>query len=489
MIKLTRSRSLFQKLIPILIGSLILMGSISARSDLPRSDRSDRTGSISDQIEIDLAIVGGKTITMNDSYQVIEDSYIAIRGDRIIDLGSRSEISKKYIAKASIDATDKAVLPGLINTHTHVPMVLFRGIADDLILQEWLTKYIFPAEAKNVSREFCYWGTLAGCLEMIQGGITTYVDMYYFEDEIAEATAKAGMRGVLGETLIDFPVADNKTPQETLLYTEKFVQKWKGNPLIVPAIAPHAPYTVKPENLRAVKAFADKYDVPIITHLAETVGEVDDISKRYGARPILHLEKLGLLSDRLIAAHVVHPNDDELALLKQRGVGVAHNPQSNMKLACGVAPVPAMRRAGIAVGLGTDGAASNNDLNLFEEMDTAAKLHKLHSNDPTVISARDALEMATIDGARAINLDKEIGSLTVGKRADLIIINLQGSHQQPLYNIYSVLVYATKAADVETSIINGKLVMSNRRVLTFDTQEVRQQTVKYREQILRSLEK
>lgn len=457
-------------LIWILIGS-----SISARS--PQQER------------IDLAIVGGTIVTMDAKYRVIEDGYIAIRGDRIVDLGSRSDLGKKYAASNEIEAIGKAVLPGLINTHTHVPMVLFRGIADDLILQEWLEKYIFPAEAKNVSRDFVFWGTQAGCLEMIKGGITTYVDMYYFEDAIAEATVKAGMRGVLGETLIDFPVPDNKTPQEALAYTEKFVEKWKGNALIVPAIAPHAPYTVSPDNIRAVKAFADKHNVPILIHLAETTGENDDITKRYGARPIMHLEKLGLLSDRVIAAHVVHANDEEIALLKQRGVGIAHNPQSNMKLACGVAPVPKMIKAGLAVGLGTDGAASNNDLSLFEEMDTAAKLHKLHNNNPTLVSARDALEMATIGGARAINLDKEIGSLEIGKRADLIVVNIQQPHQQPLYNLYSTIVYATKAADVEESVINGKPVMIGRRVLTLNEDEIRQQTGKYSQQILRSLGK
>jgi 5-methylthioadenosine/S-adenosylhomocysteine deaminase len=471
------SRAPFLKvliLISILIGSVIFADQISAGSTKDR---------------IDLAISGGTIVTMDGKYRVIEDGYIAIRGDRIVDLGSRSEIGNKYEAKEVIDATGRAILPGLINTHTHVPMVMFRGIADDLVLQEWLEKYIFPAEAKNVTRDFCYWGTLAGCLEMIKGGTTTYVDMYYFEDAIAEATTKAGMRAVLGETLIDFPVADNKTPQEALVYTEKFVERWKNSPLIIPAIAPHAPYTVKPENLLAVKAFAEKHNVPIVTHLAETQGEVDDIMKRYGARPIKHLEKLGLLSDRLIAAHVVFADDEEIALLKQRGVGVAHNPQSNMKLACGVARVPEMLKAGVSVGLGTDGAASNNDLNLFEEMDTAAKLHKLYSKNPTVLSARDALEMATIGGARAIHLDKEIGSLEAGKRADLIMVNLQSPHQQPLYNLYSVLVYATKAADVETSIINGKMVMQGGRVLTLDEQEIKGQTVKYGRQILHSLGK
>lgn len=453
-----------------------------------RSTKTDRTDRRSTNA-IDLAIIGGSILTMNDRQEVIEDGYIAIKGDRIVDLGSRSELAKKYLPKQKILATGKAIIPGLINTHTHVPMVLFRGIADDLVLQEWLQQYIFPAEAKNVSKEFCYWGTMAGCLEMIKSGTTTYVDMYYFEDTIAEATVKAGMRGVLGETLIDFPVADNKTPEEALTYTEKFVEHWRNSPLIVPAIAPHAPYTVSPDHLKAVQAFAEKQNIPILTHLAETQGEVDDITKRYGLRPIMHLEKLGLLSNRLVAAHVVCANAEEIELLKQRGVGVAHNPQSNMKLASGVAPVPEMLKAGLAVGIGTDGAASNNDLNMFEEMDTTAKLHKLNSKNPTVVSAREALEMATIGGAKAIHMEKEIGSLEKGKRADVVVINLESSHQQPIYNLFSSLVYSTKGSDVETSIINGKVVMLKGKMLTLNELEIKQQVEKYRKQIVQSLKK
>ncbi|MBI4853269.1 MAG: amidohydrolase [Acidobacteria bacterium] len=463
----------------------------SVRSALDqKSNQKDQTLDQKDQRSsrsIDIAIVGGVILTMNDQKEVIQDGYLAIKGERIVDIGSRVELSKKYLPKKKILAKGRAIIPGLINTHTHVPMVLFRGIADDLVLQEWLEKYIFPAEAKNVSRDFCYWGTMAGCLEMIKSGITTYVDMYYFEDAIAEATSKAGMRGVLGETLIDFPVADNKTPQETLVYTQKFVERWRNSPLIIPAIAPHAPYTVKPDHLIAVKEFAEKQNVPIVIHLSETQAEVDDIEKRYGARPIMHLEKLGLLSNRLIAAHVVWANAEEIELLKKRGVGVAHSPQSNMKLACGVAPVPEMLKAGVAVGLGTDGAASNNDLNLFEEIDTAAKLHKLNSKNPTVISAKEALEMATIGGAKAIHLEKEIGSLEVGKRADLILVNLEKTHHQPLYNLYSSLAYTTKGSDVETTIINGKIVMQNGKVLTLNEAEINQKIKKYREQILESL--
>jgi 5-methylthioadenosine/S-adenosylhomocysteine deaminase len=436
---------------------------------------------------IDLAIVGGRIVTMDRDYRIIEDGYLAIKGSRIVDIGSRATLAAKYRPQQIINAMGRAIIPGLVNTHTHVPMVLFRGIADDLALQDWLEKYIFPAEAKNVSAEFCYWGTLAGCLEMLRGGITTYVDMYYFEDRIADATAKAGMRAVLGETLIDFPVPDNKTPQDALVYTAKFVEKWKGHALIIPAIAPHAPYTVKPENLKAAQALAEKYDIPLVTHLAETATETTDITNRYGARPVAHLDKLGLLTDRLIAAHVIHVNDVEIKLLQQRGVGVAHNPQSNLKLAAGIAPVPTMLQANLAIGLGTDGAASNNDLSMFEEMDTAAKIHKTNGQNPQLVSAREALAMATIGGARAINLDKEIGSLEIGKLADIVVVDLGSTHQQPVYNLYSTLVYATKSDDVETTIVNGRVVMRQGRVLTINAPVVQQKVAQYQRQILQSL--
>ncbi|MDQ6788552.1 MAG: amidohydrolase, partial [Acidobacteriota bacterium] len=313
--------------------------------------------------------------------------------------------------KQTISAVGKVVIPGLINAHTHVPMSLFRGIADDLDLQEWLTKYIFPAEAKNVNEAFVRAGTRLGLAEMIRGGTTTYCDMYYFEDAIADETAKAGMRGVLGETVIDFPVADNKTNAEAMAYAERFINKWKNNSLIVPAIAPHAPYTVSTEHLLAIKQLSDKLNAPVVIHVAETQTEVSDITKRYGARPVEYLAKIGFLSNRTIAAHVVWATDAEMDLLKRFGVGIAHNPQSNMKLASGVAPVPQMLAKDLAVGLGTDGAASNNDLDMWEEMDTAAKLHKVFSGDPKVVNAEQAFEMATIRGARALHLENLIGSL------------------------------------------------------------------------------
>ncbi|MEK6302680.1 MAG: amidohydrolase [Acidobacteriota bacterium] len=436
---------------------------------------------------VDLIIRGGTVVTMDGSSQVIDNGAVAIKGERIIAVGKSADISRTYIASRTIHAAGKIVMPGLINTHTHIPMVLFRGIADDLVLMEWLQKYIFPAEAKNVDEQFVRWGTKLGCLEMIQGGTTTYVDMYYFEDAVADETARAGMRAVLGETLLDFPAPDNKTWDAGMAYVEKFAQKWKGNPLITPAIAPHAPYTVSTEHLKQAHAFSERTGLPLVIHIAEDQAEVKTIRERYNASSVAYLDRIGLLDQRVIAAHMVWPTEEDIKTLASRKVGVAHCPQSNMKLAAGAAPVPQMLRAGVAVGLGTDGAASNNDLNLWEEIDTAAKLHKLVSKDPTVINAREALEMATIRGARAIHLDNEIGSLEPGKRADLIIVDMTSSHQSPLYNVYSQLAYATKASDVDTVIINGRLVMLNRRVLTVDERSVRAKAVEYRDRVRKSL--
>ncbi|HJT66840.1 MAG TPA: amidohydrolase [Pyrinomonadaceae bacterium] len=436
---------------------------------------------------VDLLVLGGTIVTMDQTRRIIDDGGIAITNGRIVAIGPRAEIERAYTSRQRVSAAGKVLTPGLINGHTHIPMVLFRGLADDLDLQEWLTKYIFPAEAKNVTEEFVRAGARLGLAEMIRGGTTTFCDMYYFEDAIADETAKAGVRGVLGETVIDFPVADNKTYSEGLAYVERFVAHWKGNDLIVPAIAPHAPYTVSEEHLKAARAFSDRTGVPIIIHIAETKREVDDMVKAKGASPVAYLDRIGFLNDRVIAAHVVWPQGSDISILQRRGVGVVHNPQSNMKLAAGVAPVPRMMKEGVLLGLGTDGAASNNDLNMWEEMDTVAKLHKVFTGDPKVISAQQAFEFATIRGAQALHLEKEIGSLEVGKRADVLIIARDTLNQIPVYNIYSDLVYATKAADVETVIINGRLVMRDRRLLTLDETAVKNAARAYRDKIMRSV--
>ncbi|MFN0086539.1 MAG: amidohydrolase [Blastocatellia bacterium] len=437
---------------------------------------------------VDLLITGGAVLTMDGERREFKTGFVAVRGERIVAVGDQEALRKGgYTARQTIDARGKAVLPGLINTHTHLPMALFRGIADDLDLQDWLQRYIFPAEAKNVTREFVVDGTRLGLIELIRGGTTTYADMYYFEDAVAEETRRAGVRGVLGETVIDFPVPDNKTWESALGYTETFVRRWKGDSLITPAIAPHAPYTVSTEHLNQVRQFAERLDVPILTHLAEAPTETEFIRKNFHARPVEYLERIGFLSARVLAAHVIHVTGEDLDVLGRRDVGIAHCPQSNMKLSSGTAPVPDMLQRRLRVGLGTDGAASNHDLSLWEEIDTAAKLHKLIAMKPTVVSAPEAFAMATIGGARALHMEKEIGSIEAGKRADLILVDLSASHLTPRYNLYSHLVYAAKASDVTHTIVNGRALMLNRRLLTLPEEAVKAKARIYQKQISDSL--
>jgi 5-methylthioadenosine/S-adenosylhomocysteine deaminase len=436
----------------------------------------------------DVLILGGTIVTMDGERRVIDDGGIAVVKGKIAAVGKRSDISRKFSAARSVNAAGKVIIPGLINTHTHVPMSLFRGIADDLDLQEWLTRFIFPAEAKNVDEAFVRAGTRLGLAEMIRGGTTTYCDMYYFEDAIADESKKAGVRGVLGETILDFPAPDNKTFEAGLAYTERFIRKWQGDGLIVPAVAPHAPYTVSAEHLMDARRLSDRLNAPLVIHLAEANTETEFIQQKHkGMRPIGFVESIGFLSDKTIAAHVIQANESELDILKRRGVGVAHNPQSNMKLAAGVAPVISMLKRDIPVGLGTDGAASNNDLNMWEEMDTAAKLQKLSSGDPKALPAETAFEMATIRGARALHMQDMIGSLETGKLADLVIIDIDDLNQTPSYNIYSTLVYSTKANDVRSVMINGRFVMIDRRLLTLDENAIKKDANAYRLKIINSL--
>jgi len=435
----------------------------------------------------DLMIVGGTVVTMDKDRRLIENGAIAISGNEIIGVGTRADIGRQFRARRTINAAGKAIVPGLINTHTHIPMVLFRGIADDLDLNEWLTKYIFPAEAKNVDEPLVRAGTRLGLAEMIRGGTTTYCDMYYFEDAIADETKKAGVRGVLGQTVLDFPAPDNKTWAAAMASSERFINRWRNDPLIVPAIAPHAPYTVSTKHLQETRRMSDRLSAPLVIHVAETKKEVDDIRAQKGATPVKYLENIGFLGERVIAAHTVFVTDEEIDILKNRGAGSGHCPQSNMKLAAGVAPVPKMLAKDYAVGLGTDGAASNNDLNMWEEIDTAAKLHKVTTGDPKVANAQQVFEMATIRGARALDLDKITGSIEVGKRADLAIVDLDSLHQTPMYNVYSHLVYATKASDVRTVVINGRIVMLDRRLLTLNENAIKIDANLYYKKIIQSL--
>jgi 5-methylthioadenosine/S-adenosylhomocysteine deaminase len=372
----------------------------------------------------DLIVTGGIVVTMNGARAVYQDGSVAIRGDSIVAAGPRAEIESRYRAPEVVDAEHHLVLPGFINGHTHVPMTLFRGLHDDVTLSDWLYKYIFPAEAKNVNEQFVRWGTRLAAAEQIRAGVTTFADMYYFEDAIAEETKAAGMRGVLGETLIDFPAPDNKSEAEMLAYTEKFLKRWEGDPLIHAAPAPHSIYTCSKKTLQDAASLARKYHAPILIHVAEMKKEWEDSNKRNGMSPVQYLEKIGVLGPEIVAAHCIFVDEADRKLLAKRGVGCVHNPSSNMMIASGVSPVPEMRAAGIAVGLGTDGpAGSNNDLDLMEEIDLAAKLAKISKLNPLALNAKAVVEMATIDGARALHMDKEIGSLEAGKKADLVLIS------------------------------------------------------------------
>ena len=418
--------------------------------------------------EVSLVVNNAIVVTMDATGRVIQNGAVAVDGADIVGVDTADAIKKQFRSADTIDAAGQIVMPGLVNTHTHAPMVMFRGLADDLALMEWLNKYIFPAEAKTVSPEMVRAGTRLAALEMIQSGTTTYADMYYFEEEIARETRAAGLRAVLGQTIIQFPVPDAKTPADSLARAEKFIEEFKGDPLITPAVAPHAMYTLDGPTLRAARELARRSGVPTLIHLAETRDEVMAAQERFKSSPVSYLDNLGFLGPGVIAAHGVWVSDADIAVLKAREVGVSHNPESNMKLASGTAPVTAYLRAGVALGLGTDGAASNNDMDMFEAMRVASLLHKLQTMDPRVVNARTALEMGTIGGARTLGLEKQIGSLEKGKRADLIVVSARNARHTPMYDPVSHLVYVTSGDDVQTTIVNGKVLMRDRKVLTLD---------------------
>ena len=417
---------------------------------------------------VSLIVTGGTVVTQNAAHRILAPGAIAIDGTDIIDVDTPATIAAKYRAADIIDARDQIVLPGLINTHSHAPMVMYRGLADDLALMDWLQKYIFPAEAKTVSPELVRVGTRLAAVEMIESGTTTYVDMYYFEEEIAKATFEAGLRGVLGETIIQFPVADAKTPAEGLARAERFIKEFKDNGLVVPAVAPHALYTNDRATLVASAELARKYGVPVVIHFAETEDEVRIARDRYQMTPTAYLDSIGVLGPTTIGAHGVWVNDADIAILKRTGTGVAHNPESNMKLASGAAPVTKYLAAGVKLGLGTDGAASNNDLDMFEAMRQASFLAKHSTHDPTAVKAQDALDMATMGGARVLGMEKTIGSLEAGKHADLITVSMRAARQTPIYNPVSHIVYVTRGDDVRNTIVNGKILMRDRILKTLD---------------------
>ena len=438
----------------------------------------------------DLLVTGGVIVTMDGDRHVFEDGAMAVQGDAIVAIGPGQEVVAKYEAPRKIDAKGKLIMPGLINAHTHIPMVLLRGLVDDVTLDDWLRKYIFPAEAKNVTEDFVRWGSRLALAEMIRSGTTTFADMYYFEDAEAEETKAAGLRGFLGETWIDFPAPDNKTEAEMAAYTEKFLKKWQGDPLIHASVAPHSIYTCSEKTLRDAAALARKYHSPILIHVAEMRKELVDSLANNGTTPVQYLERIEFLGPDVLAAHCIWVDYTDMKILAERQVGCVHNPSSNMMLASGVAPVVDERAAGMRVGLGTDGpAGSNNDLDMMEEMDLASKLQKTYRVDPRALGAKGALEMATIEGARALHMEKEIGSLEPGKKADFVVLNLEVPNAVPMYDVYSQIVYALKASEVETVVVGGKTLLKDGKLLTVDEGQAMAKGKEYAKKVEASLKK
>jgi 5-methylthioadenosine/S-adenosylhomocysteine deaminase len=417
----------------------------------------------------DLLITNGWVLTMDAAATAIPGGAVAVSGDRIAAVG-RAEDLEAWQPRRVIDARGGIVMPGLVNTHTHAAMTCFRGLADDLPLMTWLNEHIFPAEAA-LDDDTVYRGALLACAEMILSGTTTFCDMYLFEDAVARAARQAGMRAVVGEVLYDFPSPNYGPIEKGFEYTERLIEAYRGDPLITIAVEPHSPYLCAPQLLERASELAGRNGLPLVIHLSETASEVETIRGRYGRTPVGHLARLGLLAPNMLGCHCVVLTAEDIELLARHGVKVSHNPESNMKLASGIAPVPQLLAAGLCVGLGTDGAASNNNLDMLLEMDTAAKLHKVSTLDPTALDAATVLRMATIDGARALGLGAKTGSLEAGKTADLIVIETDSPHLTPMFNPASQLVYAARGSDVSASVINGRVVMQDRKILTFDVEQ------------------
>jgi 5-methylthioadenosine/S-adenosylhomocysteine deaminase len=441
-------------------------------------------------VNVDLLVKGATLVTMDSNRRVLENGFIAVRGDEIVAIGPdvTAAFPKGVTAKQTIDASGKLIIPGLINGHTHIPMVLMRGLKDDVTLDDWLRKFIFPAEARNVTEDYVRWGSRLALAEMIRSGTTTFADMYYFEDAEAEETKAAGLRGVLGETWIDFPVPDNKNEAEMAAYTEKFLKKWQGDPLIHAAVAPHSIYTCSEKTLRDAAAMARKYNAPILIHVSEMRKEFVDSIEKNGATPVQYLERIEFLGPDVLAAHCIWVDYTDMKILAERQVGCVHNPSSNMMLASGIAPVVDERAAGMRVGLGTDGpAGSNNDLDMMEEMDLAAKLQKTYRVDPRALGAKGAMEMATIEGARALHMEKQIGSLETGKKADFVILSLDAPNAVPMYDVYSQIVYALKASEVQTVVVGGKTLLKDGKLLTVDEPAAIAKAKEYGQKVAASL--
>ncbi len=438
---------------------------------------------------LDILIQGGRLLTLAKDSRIIEDPLIGIRDGEILFIEeAHAPLVSLYAPKDIIHADGCAILPGLVNTHTHVPMVFFRGLADDLPLMDWLNNHIFPAERKYVNREMVYAGALLGIAEMLLSGTTTFCDGYFYESSVARAALESGIRCVAGMGFLDADVEHVTAAQieRHLEGAEKFLGKWlPERPMVTPALFCHSPYTCSPQTIRAIKEAARRHGVPFLIHLAETSDEREIIMNRYGNTPVHHLDALGVLDEMTVAVHCNWLDEGEITCLAANKVKVSHNPQSNMKLATGVGPIPELLAAAIDVGLGTDGCASNNDHDMFGEMDSAAKLHKVMKKDPSTMDARTVLTMATMGGARVLVMERLIGSIEVGKKADLIIVDLKKPHLTPVYNLCSQLVYSASGADVQTSIINGKIVMRDRRLLTIDIEEVMDRVIRIAQDIKR----
>ncbi|KWT91691.1 amidohydrolase [Candidatus Magnetominusculus xianensis] len=434
-------------------------------------------------LDVDYIISGDYVLTMVDGMPPLRGAAIAVRNGKIVDIGDSKTIAYTYNPRKNIGGSGKAVLPGLINTHTHAAMVYFRGIADDLPLREWLEVHIWPAEGKWLSDEFVGDATELACCEMLKAGITTYNDMYFFGDSTASVTKKMGMRAVLGAGVLDFPTAAASNATEYIEHAERFIKDWLGDDLITPSIAPHAPYTCSPQTYMKAKQVAQRYGVPLHTHLSETQFEVDEAKKKYGKSPVELLDDIGFLDETVIAAHCVWVSGKEIEILAKRNTGVAHCIESNLKLASGIAPVVAMLKQGVAVALGTDGAASNNDLDVFSEMAIAARIHKAVSGDPTALNAITALTMATSTGAKVLGMGDKTGTLEAGKSADIIIVDLNKPHLTPFYDIYSLIVYSMKSLDVESVMVNGKLLVDGGKCLFMDEQEIMDKAVWWKNKV------
>ena len=408
-------------------------------------------------------------LTMDENLTEYKNADIVIKDGKIIDIGENKK--NEYFGK-TITGKNKIAIPGLINTHTHAAMTLLRGYGSDNPLKVWLEEYIWPAEGKLVSYEFVKDGTDIAIYEMLRNGITTFVDMYFYEDAVAQSVKESGIRAVLCTGILDFPTPGAKTPDEGLQKTEEFIKQFEKDENVFPAVGPHAPYTCSPETLKKAFELAEKYDTLYHIHVSETQFEVNDIKERYGNTPVKHLKQVGVLNERVLTAHMVHPTEEEIEIIAENKVKIAHCPESNLKLASGVAPVPKMIEKGVIVGIGTDGTASNDDLDIIGEISTAAKLHKGYNLDPTVLNARQALKMATIEGAKAIRKEDKLGSLEIGKNADIVLIDVEDPHLQPLFDPYTQIVYSSNGKDVDTVIINGEIKVLNKKVLVLDKDEL-----------------